>query len=180
MKNWPMVGILLMVVFLGCTSNRINVAPAALAIAPISPPAKLFAGGVILSPEAVEDSQLRRQGNAPFWKPSTHEVEQAISRITAYLASDSARDGHGRPSSQFLLPLIEANLPQTLCQAVGVTRRGQRAILLNCIPAGTHFTSSSEWQYRYIRWYDAGPRWWSVVYFPTTGNFSELRIDRGF
>lgn len=69
-------------------------------------------------------------------------------------------------------------LPETLCQGVGVEFNGQNAILLNCLPGGSPM--SEGWNERYIRVFDGGPRFWYAVYRVDTQEFTRLRIDQGF
>jgi hypothetical protein len=54
----------------------------------------------------------------------------------------------------------------------------RKGILLNCFPLSHRW--SEGWKERFVRVYDGGSKWWSVVYLPDEKEFSRLRADLGF
>ena len=115
--------------------------------------------------------------SAPTWDPKTSDVVDALQRLPDYL-KDSKSDLSIRESYSRKLSGLRERLPGTVCQAVGVTFQGGQAIFLNCLPA--RHTASRNWRTKFVRVYDGGPRWWSVVYVPEERKFARLKIDLGF
>ncbi len=114
---------------------------------------------------------------APLWNPTTNDVVEALNQLPDYLQHARSQPS-AHPAYAEKLPLLREWLPQTICQNVGVTFDGRKGILLNCIPS--HSQMSAGWKERFIKVYDGGPRWWSVVYLPEERKFTRLHIDLGF
>ncbi|MGI8967438.1 MAG: hypothetical protein ACR2H1_15320, partial [Limisphaerales bacterium] len=113
----------------------------------------------------------------PLWDPETNSAREALGQIPMYL---KGRTNEVLSHTQFhkQLPLLVQRLPNTLCQAVGVTVEKRKAILLNFLPVD-HF-SSRLWREAFVKVHDGGPRWWSIVYLPQEKKFTNLWIDLGF
>lgn len=115
------------------------------------------------------------------WNPQELEVHQALLSVRSFL-----HNLEQNPSSQELAhPAYAANLsglidrlPKTLCQAIGIEYEMQHAVFLNFIPSSERW--SNDWTNRYIHVFDGGPRFWTIVYLPNSGEFKNLRIDLGF
>jgi len=110
-----------------------------------------------------------------LWNPSTNLVAEAIRRLPAYLQSVQTNGSAGYTNQ---LPGIRERLPNTGCQIVRVTLEKRKAILLNCFPLNHGF--SKGWKQHFIKVYDGGSKWWSVVYLPDEKEFTRLRVDLGF
>jgi len=127
----------------------------------------VFSGVVLLS----SDSAEYLKNFLPLWNPSTDVVNEATSKIGDYL-----RQVHPDNSWQAQdISEICGRLPKTVCQAVGITFEGHKAILLNCLPANHSFTRS--WREHFIKVFDGGARYWNIIYIPESGSFVELEIN---
>jgi hypothetical protein len=137
----------------------------------------VFAGTVILSAETHNTNRSSlRTSFFPLWNPTTNDVTEAAKRFSIYL-----KDGDGQPFSHpryaMELPGIRERLPKTLCQFVGVTFDGRKGILLNCIPPDTR--RAKKWRESYVKVFDGGPQYWSVIYIPDERKFTQFQIDLG-
>jgi hypothetical protein len=111
------------------------------------------------------------------WDPTVEQVRAAMQSLPEFLEISRQSYGVGSSRRKQVQEVIR-QLPQTLCQGVGVEFNGQNAILLNCLPSGG--PRSEGWNKRYIRVFDGGPRFWYAVYRVDTQEFTNLRIDQGF
>jgi len=141
-------------------------------------PNSVFAGTVILSAEAHNtNGSYLRTSFFPLWNPTTNDVAEAVKRLSTYLKDgDGQQFSHPRYATE--LPGIREGLPKTLCQFVGVTFDGRKGILLNCIPPDTR--RAEKWRESYIKVFDGGPQYWSIIYIPDERKFTQLRVDLGF
>jgi hypothetical protein len=111
------------------------------------------------------------------WNPTVEQARAAMQSLPRIL--EISRQSHGAGSyRRKQVQEVIGQLPQTLCQGVGVELNGQNAILLNCLPDGSPW--SEGWKGHYIRVFDGGPRFWYAVYRLDTQEFTHLRIDQGF
>jgi hypothetical protein len=135
-----------------------------------------FAGTVLL---ATENSQERYLKNYyyPLWMPSTNAINEALSQVTNYL-QHAETEPLSHPAYANELPGVRERLPKTVCQAVGVSCNGRKGILLNCFPSEGRW--HERWRDGFIKVFDGGPRYWSVVYLTDEHRFTDLRIDLGF
>jgi len=135
---------------------------------------------VVLSSETLATNQGSLKRLAPLWNPPTNLVGEAIQRLPAYLQSAQTNGIAGHTNQ---LPGIQNRLPNTGCQFVGVTvelrnLEKRKGILLNCFPLSHSW--SEGWKERFVKVYDGGPKWWSVVYLPDEKEFTRLRVDLGY
>lgn len=134
---------------------------------------------VVLDPEEAQSSFGFPYPKSPTWKPTNEQAVDALRKVPAYLENALQRRSTGS-SYGHQLPGVIARLPQTLCQSVGIVIDEREAIFLNFIPRDDSNLESDFWRHNYVRFYDGGPRWWSINYFPDTEEFAKLRIDLGF
>jgi len=131
---------------------------------------------VVLSATQVAQHRSWRDLDAS-WDPPTNLVAQALRHLPTYLKNVGHEPRVQATYSRQLPGLLE-RLPDTVCQAIGVSYGSKQGVFLNCLPAGDSF--SEGWRQRYIKVYDGGPRFWSVGYLPENGNFTRLHIDLGY
>jgi hypothetical protein len=135
----------------------------------------VFDGWVILSAEKAVTNWGFSDNCVPLWNPPTNQVAEAMQRLPDYLQQAQT---NSRSSYTNKLSGIRERLSRTACQFVGVTKENQKGILLNCIPM-TH-EASSGWKDRFVKVFDGGPQWWSVIYFPAQKQFTQLHVDLGY
>ena len=135
----------------------------------------VFGGWVILPAETAVTNWGFPDNCVPLWNPSTNDVAAAMQRLPDYLQQGQT---NSRSSYTNKFPGIRERLPRTACQFVGVTIENQKGILLNCIPM-TH-RASSGWKDHFVKLFDGGPPWWSVIYFPDQKQFTQLHVDLGY
>ncbi len=129
----------------------------------------------VILPAADVASHPRWSGLPATWDPPTNVVAEALLRLPAFL-SDPRNEPLG--GVNHLLPGVRRRLPNTVCQAIGVQYDQKDGVFLNCLPADTRRLEG--WRERYVRVYDGGPRFWTVVYLPEERKFVRLRIDLGY
>jgi hypothetical protein len=108
---------------------------------------------------------------SPLWDASTNNVNDATAKIADYLRqlhSDNAM--RAQEISQ-----IRARLKKTVCQAVGITFEGQKAVLLNCLPLDSSLIEP--WRKTYLKVYDGGSHFWNVIYLPGSDSFVNFEIN---
>ena len=130
---------------------------------------------VILPAEVAATNRGFPENFEPLWNPTTNHITEAIRCLLDYL---QRMQTNGQSFYTNQLPGIRERLPRTACQFVGVSFEKRKVILLNCIPANHGF--SRDWENRFVKVYDGGPRWWSVIYLPDEKEFTRLRVDLGF
>ncbi len=135
----------------------------------------VFGGWVILPSQKTVTNWGFPDNCVPLRNPSTNEVAEAMQRLPDYLQQAKQ---NGRPSYTNILPGMRERLPRTACQFVGVTIENQKGILLNCISM-TH-KASSGWKDHFVKVFDGGPQWWSVIYLPDQKQFTQLHVDLGY
>jgi hypothetical protein len=113
----------------------------------------------------------------PLWTPPTNVVREALNQLPSYLLSTNKGPLAHPLYAEKCLPAKE-NLPESTCQAAGVTFEGQKGVLLNFLPTGRPFTS--DWRKHFIKVYDRGPRYWSVIYLNEEKKFTALYFDLGY
>jgi hypothetical protein len=115
----------------------------------------------------------------PLWNPSEEQTAFAARLVPSLLAKRRPESREViSPTNARYLSQLRTELSNSVCQAVGVTVGHEQGIWLNFLPGDSSLTS--DWTSHFIEVYDGGPRYWSVVYFPTRGEFDRLRIDKGF
>jgi hypothetical protein len=134
-----------------------------------------FGDWIILPTNGLTNQWGFKKSYQPLWNPSSNQVAEAIQRLPTFL---EAAQTNGLSGYTNQLPGIRERLPRTGCQFIGVTLEKHKGILLNCFPLSRD--PSGDWKKRFVKVYDGGPRWWSVVYLPDEKEFTQLRVDRGF
>jgi hypothetical protein len=137
-----------------------------------------FAGAVLLMAEDSRSSYLRHNYH-PLWNPSTNDANYALGQVKNYLLqADNFLSS--RPGTAKELPGVLERLPKTVCQAVGVTYAKRKGILLNCLPSDVDEDWHEDWKKEFVKVFDGGPKYWSVIYLPDERRFVRLGIDLGF
>jgi hypothetical protein len=126
-----------------------------------------LAGLVIFSDTQQVVSKHLGRVVGPLWTPSTNSVWEAVNQLPSYLLSRKSFSA-------------KENLSKSFCQAAGITFEGRRGILLNFLPADGANGMSFGWREHFIKVYDGGPRWWSVIYLSEEKEFTALHFDSGF
>jgi hypothetical protein len=172
-----MFAVLLMGSFAGCSTNEKQQRSPHSLPPSTSVPNDRIIKYVILPTESITENTFFPTEFKPLWTPTTNDVIEALNQLRVYLLIGDT-DPLLRPSYAKKLPFLRQQLPQTACQTVGITFGQHKGILLNCVP--TDSAMSRGWEERFIKVYDGGPRWWSVVYLPENRSFTRLRIDLGY
>ncbi len=138
-------------------------------------------GGGFSSSEVLPDDRIERkyfnEYSLPLWNPTTNDVIVALNALPEFLG-EVANAPLGERLYPNELPGVQERMPNTVCQIVGITLNGQRALLLNCLPHAHQ--SRRGWNEEFITVFDGGPRWWSVVYVPESSKFTRLILDLGY
>jgi hypothetical protein len=142
-----------------------------------SPPLATFAGTVVLAPEDCAGAGRLRMLQ-PLWEPSEDQAAQALASLTAALHQPHPNPLTVGPHHQGDVINLRRNVTNEVCQAIGVTYKTQRAVLLNCFPVRSFF--AEERYDRFVSVNDGGPGYWSVLYLPEKRRFTRLRINGGW
>ncbi len=137
-----------------------------------------FADSVVFSSKQIPS--LREYFN-PTWDPPKEAVAKALEQLPEFLNHAGAETFPSIWSVKAYvneLPGLAERMPTTVCQIVGVTFEGRKGILLNCLPVNGSLVAG--WREHFVKVYDGGPRYWSVVYLPDEQKFTRLYIDQGF
>ena len=134
-----------------------------------------FASTALLVAEKCRSQYLQVE-YSPLWNPPSNAVDHALNELPAFLLKAGTSPLAHAHYDQ--VPNLQKRLPQTVCQVVGVTLNNEKAILLNCLPKPARW--DHRWKEDFIKFYDGGPAYWSVVYLPDEHRFTRLRIDLGF
>jgi len=113
-----------------------------------------------------------------FWTPVKEQVAEAEAYLALFLET-ALHDRNLHPEYPLHIPRIKANLPKFRRQYVGVTVNNARVIFCNFFP-GAQGDSDGRWRYSFVKVFDGGPSFWTVLFDPATKKFSRLRIDLGF
>ena len=178
-RSRPMVvSVVALCLLMGCAGRQAHELPAP-APAPQPPVAEAtvpVADFVVLPASGVGSNTRRPKWS---WEPTRTQVIDALSRLPEYLRT-AGPDQFGHPAYQARIPGLVDRLPGTLCQAYGARLPdGQRAVFLNFFPIEAPRFFGQDWRTQFVGAYDGGPRFWSVWFIPTTGEFRKLRIDLG-
>ena len=152
----------------GCGGAKIPLQASVMSEGNVACESHAFSGVVLLSQD---NASYLKKHFSTLWDPSANAVNEATSKIEDYLRQV-------RPDNPWQvedLSEIRARLSKTVCQAVGITFEGHKAILLNCLPAKNSFTQS--WRDRFIEVFDGGAHYWNVIYIPESGSFVNLQIN---
>jgi len=130
---------------------------------------------VILPPAAAADIWRFFNEFEPLWSPDVVQATNVLSLIPDYLQRESSEQlSNPRYAEKLLENRIK--LPLSVCQIVGITVEGKRAIFLNFLPVEDQSLNET-WRERLIKWYDRGPRYWNVVYLIDEHRFTRLRVS---
>ena len=142
-------------------------------------PEHVHLAGLVIFPDTRQAiSKYLGRDAPPLWTPSTNIVVDALNQLPNYLLSTNKGPLAHPLYAEKCLPAKE-NLPTSICQVVGITFEGRKGVLLNFLPSDRSVFTEN-WQQRFIKVYDGGARWWSVVYLPDEKTFTGLRLDLGY
>lgn len=132
---------------------------------------------VILTPQQAANALWNSVELFPLWTPSREAVCEALTRLPGYLRglTNGVAGAWGTGSK---LARIQSGMATTFCQAVGVTFKGRRCVLLSCLPSAGAI--SRGWKERYIRAEDGGPGFWRVIYVSDEQRFTRLQPSGGY
>ncbi|MGC3958268.1 MAG: hypothetical protein QM813_10110 [Verrucomicrobiota bacterium] len=165
----------------GCATPKREQAGTALEKAGgLNQPENLYLAGLVIFPETnpAISKHLGREVD-PRWTPSTNIVIEAINQLPSYLLSTNKGPLAYPQYTEKCLP-AKQYLPKSICQVVGLTFEGRKGILLNFLPADQASRFETNWRERFIKVYDGGPRWWSVIYLKEEKAFTALHFDLGY
>jgi hypothetical protein len=141
-------------------------------------PEHVYLAGLVIFPDLrLAISKHLGQEVGPLWTPSTNVVVEALNNLPSYLLSTNKEPLAHPLYAEKCLPAKE-NLSKSICQVVGVTFEGRKGVLLNFLPAQASFTAG--WRDHFIKVYDGGPQWWSVIYLKEERTFTALHFDLGY
>jgi hypothetical protein len=134
------------------------------------PPSFPRTGAFILSPAGASGvlrqcSRTTPKSVAAFWVPSAQDVERLEARLSSALASRAAEGSVVPPGGHYNR------------QYIGVVRNGVRLVYANVYDADAATTADQNEHGVVVC--DGGPRFWGVVFNPTTGEFSDFSFNGG-
>lgn len=143
-------------------------------------PENVYLAGLVIFPDKqlVISKHLGREVS-PLWTPSTNIVVEALNQLPSYLLSTNKEPLAHPHYAEKCLPAKE-NLPKSICQVVGITFKGKKSVLLNFLPADRANGFGTDWRENFIKVYDGGPKWWSVIYLSEDKTFIALHFDLGY
>lgn len=140
----------------------------------------VYLAGLVIFPETKPAiSKHLGQEVDPRWTPATNLVIEAINQLPSYLLSTNKGPLAHPLYAEKCLP-AKQNLPKSICQVVGLTFEGRKGILLNFLPSDRGNRFGADCRERFIKVYDGGPRWWSVIYLEEEKTFTALHFDLGY
>lgn len=143
-------------------------------------PEHAYLTGLVIFPETRPgvSKHLGREVS-PLWTPSTNIVAEALNKLPSYLLSTNKEPFAHPLYAEKCVPAKES-LSKSICQVVGITFDGRKGVLLNFLPADRANRYGTDWRERFIKVYDGGPRWWSVIYLSEEKTFTALHFDLGY
>ena len=141
---------------------------------------RLLLAGIVIFPKASQTVSKYLGRNAlPLWTPSTNTVAEALNQLPEYLQhANQLPLAHPAYSEQLIH--AKERLPKSICQAVGITFEGREGVLLNFLPSDKTNAFVANWREHFVKVYDGGPDWWSVIYLKKEKTFTALHFDSGF
>ena len=109
------------------------------------------------------------------WTPTEEQTAKALTAIEQLLNDPEALKKFSERATSSA-DKIRIHFPEYGVQFYGVIKGGEKYICCNFFSANTT-TSSADWKQHPVKVYDGGFWYWSILYDPSTGKLSGLKIN---